>query len=83
MGQKVSPFPFQSSMSASLRPFWGWTSCARPSQAWEKQQCLSWPHCNSWSQLLGRYVGGHWGVVFRAGLLRQFMGNDCFVAVWA
>uniref|UniRef100_A0ABK0LJR4 RNA helicase n=1 Tax=Rattus norvegicus TaxID=10116 RepID=A0ABK0LJR4_RAT len=57
----------RSSMNASPRPFWGWMSCARPSQAWEKQQCLSWPHCSSWSQLLGRYVGGSVGEDFPVG----------------
>eukprot|EP00061_Rhincodon_typus_P016018 g44010.t1 len=36
-------------MSAFPKQFWAWMSCARPSLAWEKQQCLSWLLFNNWN----------------------------------
>lgn len=48
-------FLLQFSMSASPRPSWAWTCCARPSLAWGRQLCLFWLPYNSWSQSLDRY----------------------------
>lgn len=48
-------FP-QSSTSVSHKPFWAWTSCARPSQGWARQQFLCWPLCSRLSPSTDRWV---------------------------
>lgn len=66
-------------MNASLRPSWEWMSYARPSQAWGRQRCLCWLHCNSWSQLLGRYA---WGKCWRRHFGLQCSGRVFVSAPW-
>ena len=44
-------FLFQCNTNVSLRLFWAWTFCVKPSLVWERQLYLSWPHCSSWNLL--------------------------------
>ena len=55
-----SVFPFQCSTSASPRPSWAWTSCARQSPVWARQLCSCSPPCSRLSPLMDRYVQGLW-----------------------
>lgn len=40
----------QYNTNAFHKPFWEWTSCARPNPVWERRQFSSWRRFSSWNQ---------------------------------
>ena len=72
-------FP-QSSTSVFHKPSWAWTSCARPSQGWARQQFLCWPLCSRSSPSTDRWVDtlpARPQLPDAAGIMGRLVKNPC------